>query len=245
MRERPILFNAPMVRAILDGRKTQTRRVVKPQPKVERDWSCPGEDGLSFSNRNGAWVATVWKASPLIAERCPHGKPGDRLWVRETWSPDHRNVYPCMPVVYRADGYPTDEDRRCALGRVYECDERRGDCLACAEFKWRPSIHMPRWASRLTLRITGVRIERLQDISDEDALAEGCSGHDPEPADEGGTIYAMKGRGSAPSPRAHFWHVWDEAYGGGEKAWARNPWVWVIEFERVERHTGTEKGAHE
>ena len=191
-----------MVRAILEGRKTQTRRVVKPQDAVEFN------DVGAFM-----WLHDERKPHPCEyacsrggLELCPYGAPGDRLWVRETWAcldPSRRTV-----VLYKADESPL------------------------REYVWRPSIHMPRWASRLTLEVTGVRVERLQDISEEDAKAEGCSGFDPSPEAESGTAFVWKGRSSKPDPRAHFAWLW-ESFNGPE-SWAANPWVWVVEFRRVE-----------
>lgn len=190
MRELPILFSAPMVRAILEGRKTQTRRIVKPQPSMERD--CEPE-GYS-------WVP-MHKGRELSHHQCPYGQPGDRLWVRETFSGPW-----CMGdtqpskwgrssrIWYWADGNPEEDD-------------------------WtrpRPSIHMPRWASRITLEVTGVRVERLQSISPEDCLAEGISG------------YASTGRCDLTSCYAD---LWESINGPG--SWEANPWVWIVEFQRI------------
>ncbi len=165
-KERPILFSGPMVRAILDDRKTQTRRVLKPQPshgvtisKFEDRWCC-----------NGLLTGIPKKLSKPFA--CPHGEVGDRLWVREAFYID-LCPYESGPlpesaefddwrdaIYYRADGDCCDQ--------IPECE-----CATEGKPKWRPSIHMPRWASRITLEITGVRVERLNDISEEDAIAEG------------------------------------------------------------------------
>ncbi|WP_186083797.1 hypothetical protein [Burkholderia gladioli] len=187
MKKRPILFSAPMVRAILDGRKTQTRRVAK---------EFAGRDNLDailrrFPNQQG----------------CPHGEPGDRLWVRETWG-----QYQLAPedIVYRAD-----EDFPCGSPK-----------------RWRPSIHMPRWASRITLEITGVRVERLQDISEADAIAEGIEHtSDGFSVDEGRHFHAARARDSF----ASLWDGLNEARGHG---WEANPWVWVIEFRRITTEDG-------
>jgi hypothetical protein len=172
-----------MVRAILDDRKTQTRRVVK---RVDRANCIP------IGKRT---VMHVLDAKG----RCPYGVPGDRLWVRETV-----NVLAGVEAVYAADNAKV-----------------RGEGV----MSWRdgtvPSIHMPRWASRLTLTITDVRVERLQDISEEDALAEGCSGM-------GGTNYD-----ECESPSEEFRHLWDSINAKRGHAWATNPWVWAITFERT------------
>jgi hypothetical protein len=194
IRERPILFSAPMVRAILEGRKTQTRRVVK--PRRDPDFGCelsPGE--IAGEIRDGHY------------EICPYGQPGARLWVREAFSGPH-----CMDAVppskwgrssriwYWADGNPQDGDWT----------------------KPKPSIHMPRWASRITLEITGVRVERLHQISEEDALAEGVHRFDWQ--DDNGECPA--------TTREAFARLWESINGAG--GWAVNPFVWVVSFRRVE-----------
>lgn len=191
-KERPILFSAPMVRAILAGTKTQTRRVVKPRDLAWMD----EHQGLR---------------EPCNAERCPYGRPGQRLWVREShwWfkdEPDHScGYYPPKltreDVEYRADG---DDGRKA----------------------WRPSIHMPRWASRITLEITGVRVERLRDISEADAIAEGIT------RDRDGHGWQVEdGRHYSDDPRESYASLWETINGPG--SWGANPWVWCIAFKRV------------
>jgi hypothetical protein len=175
VKERPILFKDVMVRAILVGRKTQTRRIAKPRydDKTPCDhWMAYAPDFIRRHCAHGSEGQT-----------CPYGQPGDRLWVRETWAinPDDGGA------VYRA----TDPD-----WEVCEC------------WTWRPSIHMPRWASRITLEITAVRVERLQGISLDDAKAEGV-----ETTDQ----YA---------------ELWCRI--NGAESWYANPWVWVVAFKRVE-----------
>lgn len=194
MCERSMLFQGPMVRAILDGRKTQTRRAVKlphPWEIEERD------DGSSWPwypdyVTGGEWDGWV---------PCPFGQPGDRLWVRETWAP-HSDYPDANRAVYRADP-----------GSVYDAE------------RWRPSIHMPRWACRLVLEITEVRVERLQEIRDPDALAEGIG---PNP--DGYGFHVEAGRFYSANPVASFADLW--ASTGGD--WLANPWVWVISFKRLE-----------
>lgn len=198
MKERPILFSAPMVLALLAGTKTQTRRVAK----VE---STLGIDSILAPRRAGGHAATYLLPDQAAeaAACCPYGQPGDRLWVREShwWFKDecdHETGYypPALTaddVEYRADGEST----------------RHG---------WRPSIHMPRWASRILLEITSVRVERLQDISDPDALAEGCSHNDMLHGDRLASVYAR---------------LWEKINGPG--SWAKNPYVWVVEFKRVQQ----------
>lgn len=197
IKERPILFSGEMVRAILDGRKTQTRRVVKPQPSQ----SEYEPESLYISGRtterqehNGKVIA---KGSPYyattsvieFAKRCPYGQPGDRLWVRETFASMFKDE---GPVCYRAT----------------ESGMHSGP--------WKPSIFMPRWASRITLEIVSVRVERLQDISDADAQEEGCYPDDVNPSC--GAIY-------------RFCRLWRDI--NGEDSWDANPWVWVVEFRRA------------
>lgn len=192
MTERPIIFSAPMIRALLDGRKTQTRRVVKGVPL---EWF-----GSGFTPE---YVALADNSL------CPYGQPGDQLWVRETWHPETSD--PDARAAYRAD-----------------CDYDTSDC------GWRPSIHMPRWASRILLRVTDVRVERLQAISEADAIAEGIS-ELPLQKQEPGAWWCADPLGNSSlhcrTPRAAFCRLWESIYGAG--SWDANPWVWVIKFERV------------
>lgn len=236
MKERGMLFKDEMVRAILEGRKTQTRRVVK---RWEDD-RLPG------------FVAGAMEGS------CPYGKPCDRLWVRETWS--DVNLQGAPGIAYRADddvrdlmAEPRFHDEDGAFNyndervRPYHFAVWSEDLLSGAEGRWRPSIHMPRWASRITLEITGVRVERLQDISEEDAKAEGAQ-HFPELP--GRSPYGQDGRWSMgqptsvdqclSSPRWAFANYFCKIAGKAPKGihdprpWDANPWVWVIEFRRIE-----------
>ncbi|EMG7857745.1 hypothetical protein LWU76_00120 [Enterobacter hormaechei] len=207
MTERGMIFNGEMVRAILDGRKTQTRRIIK---------DCTvGRDPISkFIQIGKKFIGCYPEDVPeLIRECCPYGVPGDRIWVRETWAeagasaPDlklYRANYPAhVPTHY--ENVPPAEDVR-----------------------WTPSIHMPRWASRILLEITDVRVEQLKSISEEEARSEGVAQlregfwkhYQP-----GWTQHQLSARGS-------FTTLWESIYGFGE--WDRNPWVWVIEFKRIE-----------
>lgn len=199
-RERPILFSGPMVRALLDGRKTQTRRVVKPQPV---------KDGHFWTLFGAGWSGTYCPAVPghSLAVRGPYGGPGDRLWVREAF--DVGMTSSRQWVRYRADDSvaPIGDEHREAL--LDNWDNHPSP-------RWRPSIHMPRWASRLTLELTGVRVERVQDISEADAIAEGCSGI-------GGTGYD-----ECESPRDEYRRLWSDI--NGPASWDANPWVWVLKF---------------
>jgi hypothetical protein len=186
-KERPILFSGPMVRAILDGRKTQTRRIVKFGAGVTaveevNGRQYPGEMWPGFMGECGDWQRL----------RCPYGQPGNRLWVRETFA--------------------TYGPRDGACIREYSAD--RPHCKPIASDKWRPSIHMPRWASRITLELTDVCVERLQEISEEDAQAEGVP------------FNLM-----ASTHKLGFFNLWNSIHGcNADQA---NPWVWVLSFRRI------------
>ncbi|MCP3018012.1 hypothetical protein [Cupriavidus basilensis] len=220
MRERPILFSGAMVRAILDGRKTQTRRALTRQPEADREIitgpyhptviarngeEMPGEPTFGAFTHDGDW-----------AIKCPYGQPGNRLYVRETWA--QPTTLDPGPTFYRAD-YPDN-----VLGKY--------ENLPPAEaITWKPSIHMPRALSRILLEITGVRVERLNDCSEADALAEGVSpdrtgGHFIDTSD-----CRCASAVGAPAVDA-FQTLWDSINDAG--AWAANPWVWVVEFRRIE-----------
>jgi hypothetical protein len=230
MKARPILFSGPMVRALLDGSKTQTRRVVKPVG-AHHLFQFRGEDearGADEPTGEWAWCRAEHVVSDHI--RCPFGKPGDRLWVRETWAIEclgrigTSEGYDCSyELEYRADGAthefecPPGTDDSAYL-RAY--DRMRGD--------WWPSIHMPRWASRIALEVTGVRVERLQEISETDAFAEGVD-----------NTMCAKAVSRAPSRATllpmtvhGFAHLWNSLAAPGAD-WQSNPWVWVVEFKRV------------
>lgn len=210
IKERPILMQGETVRAILEGRKTQTRRVVKHHER----YGCPTGD----CPHECQWQCNEAMNSKGVTDECPYGKPGDRLWVREAWwmHDDHRAFGDVDGNCFDEDGNPVlvnwdasmDEDSR-RIGREYGCRKR-------------PPIHMPRWASRITLEITGVRVERVQSINPHDALAEGA---DFPHAQE-----------CPPDARAVEWYrdLWDRINGKRDGAsWASNPWVWVVDFRRV------------
>ncbi len=212
--ERPILFSGEMVRAILEGHKTQTRRVVVPtqsKPRVAplrmEPWIIDGEQQEDDYGAP-AWAGfhpEYWGEAKWFT--CPYGQVGDRLWVRETWRPCA--VPQCSDtaicVEYRESDY-------CKLGHLSTLN-RTG---------WRPSIFMPRWASRITLEITGVRVERVRDISHADALAEGVAD-----ADEGSNL--IKGS-YAITNFANLWYTINSKRGYG---WDSNPYVWAVEFKKV------------
>lgn len=204
-KERPILFSAPMIRAILAGAKTQTRRVITSHKKAapyfviyaDRDggnhrpvYSDDGERGC-YTDAQGYDVEEQIQ--------CPYGAPGDRLWCRETWARDEEDG----AMMYRAD-----------LGHEINADAwEQGRIEGSPRCRWHPSIHMPRWASRITLEVTGVRVERLQDISVDDCWAEGVTLDVAVPAK---TQYAR---------------LWGSINGPG--SWDANPFVWVITFAMV------------
>ena len=176
MTERPILFSAPMVRAVLDDSKTQTRRIVKPQLPFCQPH--PG-GGWMFTDANLTSEDVARYAIGAHGILCPYGQPGDRLWVRETWAllrgADSKEAYRGIP-----ESKPTENNTMLGMVPVpiYAADGRRSDVVephfeTHRPMRWKPSIHMPRWASRITLEVLGVRVERLQDISEEDILAEG------------------------------------------------------------------------
>ena len=204
IKERPILFSAPMVRAILEGRKTVTRREIRPrmrsadtqfelhqqtdgswQPMHTFDESCMDHQGTEH---------------PIV---CPYGKPGDRLWVRETFN----SSADCRPPIVEPFIYAADLN---------------SDGVQKWAARWKPSIHMPRWACRILLEITGVRVERLQDISRADIRAEGLQ-CPPELASDD------------VSPNYRDWYpaAWRELWESTGGSWDANPWVWVVEFKRV------------
>ena len=227
MKERPILFRGPMVRAILDGRKTQTRRVIKPQPTLTNRLGMPFWDGKG----------------PVDFRLCPHGQSGDRLWVRETFAIDHGEYLGAMsglpPVDPHHIYYAADGEDLCS--QVPECDCSGG------VIPWRPSIFMPRWASRITLEIASVRVERLQEISEEDAIDEGVEQvRDPNRSlrrQACGPAYRDYGEngGFLFQARQSFMSLWDSINSKPNKCsgldyghpWTSNPWVWVIEFQKV------------
>ncbi len=205
MAEKPILFSAPMVRAILDGTKTQTRRVVNGVPsfmhcgKDIMDW---GLSGIEQDDDGQWWLLVQTDVDDNSSEKikCPYGAPGDQLWVRETFALTGDNASPIVHpqhggVAWRATDHPN-------------------------AFKWKPSIFMPRWASRITLEVVSVRVERLNEISEKDAMAEGVNWKD------------HAGLASKTAKKLYR-DLWESINDPG--SWEANPFVWVIEFKRVER----------
>lgn len=236
MKERGMIFNGEMVRAILDGRKTQTRRIMKPQPTLD-DFVCPYDGprgGHIWPSKNHQYALHVermlqngdggWEG--LASDACHFGGIGDRIWVRETWAEAGAGA-PELKL-YRAN-YPSH------VPTHYE------NVPPADEIRWTPSIHMPRWASRILLEITGVRVERLDKISEEDAVAEGMQGvicrsckgdpdysttqYDPDTLAAVDEIPCQ----SCSSNRSKFFSLWDSIYGEGNHC--MGDWVWVIEFK--------------
>jgi len=204
MKEGPILFNAPMVRALLDGSKTQTRRALKPQPK----------GGL----QRGVIGPINGDGNLLV---CKFGGPGDRLWVRETWRGVVKISPPDSAPEYGVARYVPDQEH---CRRVEYVATQARDVEP-----WRPSIHMPRWASRILLEIVSVRIERLQGISEVDAMAEGI-----QPGGPTGKSFGIPGLSHAhylATAREAYCCLWNGINGPG--SWDANPWVWVVEFKRI------------
>lgn len=207
VKERPILFNAAMVRAILEGRKTQTRRPIKPQPVYRENASLPGVMGLFWKHWN-------IEAEFIARTQNPYGQPGDRLWVREThgWMVCDKKENGAFEGsehgIYWSEG---DGDEW--FKTVYRAD--KPDLNDVEDFRWTPSIHMKRWASRILLDITNVRVERIQDITTDGIHAEGKR---------------VSGRNWEKHLRDGFEESWERIYPG---SWDRNDWVWVVEFKRV------------
>lgn len=247
--ERPILFSGPMIRALLSGAKTQTRRIIKPRP-VGYPWFWEGDEIDPFPQwfdgyergREPCGAATAEVNKPM---RCPFGQPGDRLWVRETWRPviERWSSY----IEYAAGGPDlanSDRDRMTGLSKVaLRFPGARADIHSEA---WHPSIHMPRWASRINLAITGIKVERVQDISEADILADGVR----VPANAGGEpLLRLTGkhppREFLKDPlactvsdllRAEWASLWCEI--NGRESWDANPWVWAISFKVVQPGRG-------
>lgn len=240
MRERGMIFNADMVRAVLNGSKTQTRRIIQ---SAAKNMQARGHEVISHRAPGDKWYGDyvysmrdrsgVWQdfTNEQFLAKCPFGVVGDRLWVRETFCPVNDDGEKWID--YRAT--PRYEQSHPA---GWDCEPKDPEAL-----KWSPSIHMPRWASRITLEIIGVRVERLQSINEHDAIAEGLA----EISKDGRVYkYGIPDLDGYPGTDDFGWpwHEWERypisAYSKlwrsiyGEESWQANPWVWVIEFKRVE-----------
>lgn len=248
MKERPIIFSGPMVRAILDGRKTQTRRPVdmtNPHRPIsflggEGEEDDPGEWGYHFDGPDHNGYAVLARGLDerhnhgRISIRCPYGDVGDRLWVRETWYCDDYTAPNWWTAAGRSKKTPSEATMASWKEHLYyRADatetgticELIPECLCDGKSPWRPSIFMPRWASRITLEITEVRVQRLQEISEADARAEGCAGVC------GGVGQMIPG--PPLSAREDFERLWD-SINAKRSPWAETPWVWAISFKLVE-----------
>ncbi|PJG67804.1 hypothetical protein [Acinetobacter seifertii] len=235
MKERPILFNAAMVQSILKGRKTQTRRIVK----AKKGADCPDymwvdeyalKDVIEWREQNNRWFGCK-EYRTLAFSDCPYGQIGDRLWVRETfcyaWNEDDH--------ICDKDGNPVWDAKDAHI--YYAASETN------VEGKWIPSIHMPRHASRILLEITKIRVERLNDISEEDSIAEGVESvviQDNISVEGGWTRadrdmwkgYKNKERAYRDTAKDSFTSLWQEI--NGSDSWTQNPWVWVVEFKDIQ-----------
>jgi len=229
MKERPILFSAPMILALLAGRKTQTRRIVKPLRTTN---GLPSGDGWKYAAGGGGWGGLSREENGGLSSwplpRCPYGVPRDRLWVRETWAAADRMLTGYekddpVAVAYRAD-------KACLVHE--DAPPWKADTTAWNwdKLTWRPSIFMPRWASRITLEITGVKVERVAAISEEDARAEGIVSHE-----DGWTIPGdATVRFVWQTARDAFAALWEEINGKRPGcSWADNPWVFALTFRRL------------
>lgn len=233
MKERPVIFNAEMVRAVLDGRKTQTRRPFPIQPHGEYGEHYNGkmEGPEMYEPQMFDKYGDAYPGKPIFGcytedgeqgFKCPHGQPGDRLWVRETCKAEELESG-LDGVRYAADdAFVSIEDTKEAAENWLVLSTYRKNKYQHGQSNTVPSIHMPRWASRILLEITNIRVERVQDISEADAAAEGCNNSQSE---------AAKNVGWYEKPRRAFRRVWEQVYGD---SWNRNDWVWVIEFKVVE-----------
>jgi hypothetical protein len=222
MTVRPILFSGPMVQALLAGNKTQTRRIVRTPARYAQvefvggggrespDWNDPACWG--YADGNGSYITLAGEGRNRLVP-CPYGQPGNLLWVRETHA------------IGEPDGYAVDD--RFVAYRASDPNLRDPDGWAKTHgLHWRPSIHMPGWASRLTLELTGVRVERLQAISEMDAYAEGI---DTEGSAYLAAEHGKLGGASGPAPSVcAYADLWDSINGPG--SWDANPWVWALEF---------------
>lgn len=219
MKERPILFSAPMVRAILDGRKTQTRRIINHQPphgclEIKEQPDTDPYIGCVVSGSSGIWEDVH---SMDYRVRCPYGKPGDRLWVKETWF-TAENLDGTKPTELQDDV------------RINYAADLRGEEVILGRL--RPSLFMRRWMSRITLEIVSVSVARVQSISEGDAKAEGAD-REFEASAADFLLNEKWDHEKASTHKLGYKHLWESINGAG--SWAANPWVWVVEFRRIEQ----------
>ncbi len=230
MKERPILFSGSMVNAVLADRKTQTRRILKGGPVAQEtghwaftisstDRSAEGEFSYSMLDERGQSFTDRGREITTFRGKCPHGRVGDHLWVREAWALED------LPgdgerLIWRSDvaaSWRSERSDVFYLPSNYQPD------------RWRPSIHMPRWASRIKLEVTGVRVERLQDITDADAEAEGVMSW--AASDDGLQMLRACGFAVPDRPSFLFKLLWTKI--NGPDSWDANPWLWVVSFARL------------
>jgi hypothetical protein len=240
VKERPILFSGAMIKAILNGMKTQTRRVVKPQPTEKQ--------AEPYNVFYWDWKGRQVMNSAHFARQCPYGKPGDRLWVRETFQIENTAEY----GVWNADPpegptrtvYPGEPEEHVLIPRyratapdtLLEVVDHDGDDPNDG-MRWRPSIFMPRWASRITLEITDVRVERLQDVSEAGAKAEGVGAAALHATGDGLESWEFW-NGPEPAPERFSYRdayrlMWETINAKRGFGWDVNPWVWAVTFRRV------------
>lgn len=220
MKTKPMIFNAEMVQALVSGKKTVTRRQVKPEPEpsgLGYDWWPSNKFGSMIRVSDFESIKFDYARDGTIdiaSDACPIANIGDLIWVRETFC--HGPCGNASELILYRSGYPQPE-----LKRKYE------SVMSGEEIKWTPSIHMPRWASRLTLKVTDVRIERVQKITEEQAVMEGM------PTDEECQRMAVdSGLGWHKKPTVWFKELWNRIYSN----WSDNPYVWVIEFEVIHQN---------
>ena len=221
-KEKPIIFSAPMINAILDGRKTQTRRLIKPQPSQEgMQFSTIICDANKRKEGRHRWVKVAENGYDIVARdeqtfNCPH-PTGSVMWVRETWG-----------VSWRAGDYVMVQYKVVGEKEIQltDWDGELEQAIRAMNYGWRPSIHMPRWASRIDLLGKNVRVERLKDITEKDAIAEGIDADDAL-----SRLASMTLKQSVAPAILGFQETWNSIHGPG--AWERNDWVWVYEFERI------------
>lgn len=216
MKERPIIFSGDMVKAILEDRKTQTRRIIKPQPirlpaaydrvgmTIWPPGSQPGEDGVSWGDK-----APSNSPTKVMAKHCPYGQTGDRLWVREAW---------CEHWIHNGEEW-------IEAGYRYKATDEKDK-----RAKWYPSIYMPHCASRIALEIVSIRVEKLQEISEEDYIKEGLKPCKKNP--KLAISHYSEANANKLILQKDFMFLWD-SINGEVNPWSSNPWVWVIEFRRV------------
>lgn len=223
MRERPILFSGEMVKAILEGRKTMTRRVVNKD--ISNQFDIDVDDTIA------AFIEQDTGDSYNPINVCPYGNVGDRLWIKETWKLVPETACPIFNCVCQTINPANPHE-----AVIYKCGLER----ARGNGNWKPSIFMPRWASRILLEVTDIRVDRLQDITEEDAIAEGihlCAGIDEEGCTHGYHWSQVSDTDLLFNSAADAYRkLWDSINGKKPgKTWQDNPWVWVVEFRRIEK----------